>query len=158
MTVIAGKEVSTPDLALLGTGVVVLIDSFLPWYHVSFGGFGSASIKGWSSGFWAWFGILLLLVVAGIVVARIFADFALPKTDVAGPALILLAVSALGTLSILLRFLTETSYAYFGLWIGLIAGLVQVFFLFQAFQGSGEKMPDFSKRGPTSEPPVPPTA
>jgi hypothetical protein len=148
MTNIAGKEVSTPDLALLITGVVAFIASFLPWYRVSH--FGSANA--WDVGFAAWFGCLLLLAVGGLTAARIFSGFALPKVEVAGPALILLAVSVLGTVLILLRWLTETAFHSFGFWIALIAGIVQIFFLFQAFQASGEKLPDFSNR---STPPAP---
>jgi hypothetical protein len=167
MTKIAGKDITTPDLAVMGAGLVAFIASFLPWFRVSvpkvsfgdqsFGG-GSVSANAWNSnvGFLAWFGCLLLLAVGAVVAGRIFAGFVLPKTSFAGPALILLAASALGTLLILLRWLTQTHFHSFGFWLALASGIVQLVFLVPAFQASGEKLPEFNR--PSSEPPAPPTA
>lgn len=164
MTKIAGREVSTVDTVLIGTGIVALIDLFLPWYRVSYDGVtiggvkvggGSASANAFDANFAAWFGTLLLVAVGALVAAKIFAGFALPTNAKAGPALILLALSAVGLLLIILRFLTETHHTFIGLWLAVVLGIVQVFYLFKAFQASGEKLPDFGNRG-SSSPPAPP--
>ena len=61
------------DLGIIAAGIVTFFASMLPYYtySVSAGGFSSsASVSGWH-GFFGWFGALLALVGAGLVVAKI---------------------------------------------------------------------------------------
>ena len=149
MTQIAGREVGTNDLVMMGAGALMLIDGFLPWYGVNFAGITSINVKGFSSGFLAWLSILLVIAVAGVVAARIFAGRALPTSGPVGPALALLAASGLATVLIVLRLLTQSSYTKFGLFLGLILAAVQAAFAYLSFRASGEPLPDFVKRGST---------
>ena len=41
MAVIGGRNVGNNDLVIMGSGVLMIIVSFLPWYGASFAGFGS---------------------------------------------------------------------------------------------------------------------
>jgi amino acid transporter len=173
MTNIAGREVRTPDLVLMGTGVVGLINSFLPWYRadasdfrdlddlgdlrkaVDFFGSGSGSgdhvsVNGWSAGVLSLFATLLLLAVAVLVALKVFGVFKLQAVGTYGPAFILLALSGLGLVFVVLKLLVDHSWIYFGLWIGLILAVVQVFFVFGEFKTSGEKLPDLPKGGPAA--------
>jgi hypothetical protein len=142
MTDIAGKTVSTPDLVLMGTGAVMLVDGFLPWYGVDLGPIGSFNIKGFSAGFLGWASILLIVAAGALVAARVFAAATLPAGKI-GPALAVLAASGLGTLLVVLRLLTQTSLSKFGLFLGIVLAVTQTFFAFGLFRASGEAMPDF---------------
>ncbi|GAA1912099.1 hypothetical protein [Nocardioides hwasunensis] len=62
------------DLGIIGAGVVALLASLMPYYTVSIkfmgvssGGSGNA----WDGGFFGWFGALLALAGAGVLVAKI---------------------------------------------------------------------------------------
>jgi hypothetical protein len=147
------KQVHTNDWGVMGGGLLVLISSFLAWYGYdsksSFGHF-SASIGGWSAGFFAWFGILLCIAAAVIVALRVFSgpSINLPVT----PALLALGLSGLAVLLFLLRWLTlpsgsgggfGSSFKYgarIGLFLALIGAIAQAVFAFLAFRASGEKM------------------
>lgn len=151
MPVIAGRDIATNDVGIMGGGVAVLVASVLPWYGASGGGF-SVSVSGWGAGFTAWFSILLCLVVAGAVAARVFAGTRLPAAGSVGPALLLAAAAGLASLLIIIRLLSLPSGgafnfhygARFGLFLGLLGALVEVAFCALAFRTSGEKLP--SKR------------
>lgn len=93
------KRVTPLEWAGVGAGALAFIDSFLPWYSVSFAGFGE-SLSAWNTGFLAWFPVLLL-IGAGVLVA-------LPHfgTKVDRLPLIWLVLSGVATVLILLRWLT----------------------------------------------------
>lgn len=62
------------DLGIIGAGLVAFIASLLPYYTVSvdlFGASVSESGSAWSGGFLGWFGALLALAGAGVLVARL---------------------------------------------------------------------------------------
>src|SRR6266849_2371721 len=69
---------------IVPAAVVLLIDSFLPWYHVSVSlgvlGSVSANRSGWQSpgAIWSILAMLLGLVMAGIIVATRFTTVKMP--------------------------------------------------------------------------------
>jgi hypothetical protein len=87
----AFKKADRLDLALVGIGIVALIFSFFDFYKVTvkaaavagFGGAsGSATGSAWH-GFFGWFGVLLMLIGAAVVAAKILGitlPFPLPLT------------------------------------------------------------------------------
>lgn len=109
---------SMPRKLIAGAGVVLLIDSFLPWYHFSVGGFGGASASGWHGvGVVAWLFVIALLAVEGTRIAGV-----LPLEE--GRADIATLAGAAGTvlfglIYVLIR-LTD-GYLGFGFFIGVIA-------------------------------------
>lgn len=170
MANISGREVKTNDLAIMGTGAAALVFGFFPWFSlpdqlkslVKAAGGGQTSEKGWSSGFLAFVGLLLLVVAAGIVAARIFGGVALPTTAKAGPNVILLGIAALGTVFVLLKLLVgyHDLDRSIGIYLTLLAGIGQSAFAFLSFQSSGEAIPEIGGRsfGGGTPPPPPPSS
>ena len=178
MVTIAGRQVGVPDLALTGTGALALVDLFLPWYRITredvaeidsleetvelaefFGNDGgsadaeSLSINAFQAGFLAWFPTLLLVVVAALVVARVFAGVKPPSAGPVGPALLPLALSGLAAVLLLLKLLVDMDYVFVGLFVALVLALLSASFSFGAFRSSGEALPDLGRGGPHGTPP-----
>lgn len=149
------KQIKGNDRIIVGAGVVVLVASLLPWYGVSSGGF-SASVSGWGAGFLSILAILLSLAAAGYVAARSMGqlkELAMPI----GPAVLTLALSGASVLLILIRWASLPSYGglvnagpRIGLFLALLATIVQVAFAVMSFRASGEPLP--GQKGKT--PPV----
>lgn len=67
------KSADRLDLGTIGAGLLVLIGSLLPYYTVSVDFLGvsnSASVNAWH-GFFGWFGALLAVAGAGVLVAKL---------------------------------------------------------------------------------------
>ena len=101
---------------LMACGVVAFIDTFLPWATVSVFG---ASISGsaWDVGFWAWFPMLLLLVLGAAAFLPALGLRGVPDLPV-----VALAVSAVVLVIVLIRWATYPSIV--GPGVGLILGLL----------------------------------
>jgi hypothetical protein len=146
MAVIAGRNVGTNDLVVMGAGVVMIVDSFLPWWgakHTSL-----ANTSGWNAGFGAWFSILLVIAVAAVAATRIFAGRTMPTVANGAVSWTFLtaAVSALAVIIILLRWLTFPSFGgaagtKYGTYIALIIAIVQTVFGYLSVVAAGERMP-----------------
>jgi hypothetical protein len=148
MAVIGGRNVGTNDLVVMGAGVLMFVDSFLPWYGTKFLGVHDVTVSGWSAGFGSWFSIILVLAVAGVTAARVFGGRTMP-TVANGQftwTFITAAVSALAALIVLIRWLTFNTYhglagAKFGLFVGLVIAAVQAVFGYLSLNAAGEKLP-----------------
>lgn len=134
------KHLSTLDRAIIGGAGVAFISLFLPWW-----GIGAFSVSGWSAGFTAWAGGLLL-TAAGVllVLRRSGADLSFGGI---GPSIVVAAVSALGLLLVVIRWTSLPRYqgldvgARYGLYIGVIAGIVVVTAAVMELRASGEQLP-----------------
>ncbi len=144
------KRLSRLDWAVVGAGGVSFIALFLPWYGVS-AGFFSASVSGWSTSY-VWLGAKLI-IAAGAYLALQRSEVNLSRVPVT-PAVFVLGAAALGTLIVVLRWITlpsghagvagVTAYSYgprVGIFLTIIAGLVQVGAALVLFRTSGEKVP-----------------
>lgn len=139
------KRVSPLEWAGAGAGVLAFIVSLLPWYSVSYGGFGG-SLSAWNSGFPAWFAVLLLMAAGVVVLLPHFG------VAVARRSLIWLVLAGVATLLILLRWVTLPddgglgdfgfgadgfeSGAGFGLIVGLIVAVGSTVAAFLAFRAA----------------------
>jgi len=143
------KSLSTRDQVAIGASAVALIALFLPWYGYSAGG-GSASVTGWSTSY-GWIGALLIIAAGGLLVAhKAGADTSRLRLT---PAVLVLATSALGTLLVLIRWLTLPSGHYgfagvsasygpsIGIILTIIAGVIQTVIAVMMFRSSGEELP-----------------
>jgi len=122
-------------MILLGSAVVLLINSFLPWYHASFMGV-SVSEGGWHQmGTIAWILVIALLVVEG---ARVMG--ALPL-DAARGALASAGVGALAVLFGVIFVIQRLSDGYlgFGFYIGIVGLIALAYGLFDLVK-SGKVM------------------
>ncbi len=155
MAVIGGRNVGNNDLAVMGAGALMFINSFLPWYGVTFHGAagfagGSASVSAWHF-VGAWFPMLLVVAVGGVTAARVFGGRALPTVanGAVGWGFITAAVSLIAAIIILLRWVTYPSAsgpgfsagAKFGTYVGLILAIVQTVFGYLNLVTAGEKLP-----------------
>lgn len=162
------NKLSTLDRVIAGGAAVAFIASFMPWYGVSVGPF-SASVNGWSAGFTAWAGAMLL-TLAGVLLVIQRSGGTLPSFQV-GPSVLVAGIAALGLLFVIIRWttlpryhLSELSYnagARYGLYIALVAGIAEVAAAVMAMRASGEKMPwaqAATATAPPAAPPPPPPA
>ncbi len=145
------SKLDTMDRIVAGASVVALIALFLPWYGWSDSLY-SVSVSGFSSGFWGWLGALLI-VAAGVYLVMLRTGSNMPKTSI-GPGVLVLGLSAVGTLFVVIRWVTLprgsygaggiSSFSYgprIGIILAVIAGVVQVVISFRLFKRSGEAMP-----------------
>jgi hypothetical protein len=151
------KRLSTLDRAIAGGGLVAFIAAFLPWYGASVGPF-SVSVSGWSAGFTAWAGALLLTAAAVLLVfLRSGGSFKLPSI---GPAVLIAGLATLGLLLVIIRWSSFPRYrgidvgARYGIYIALIAGIVEVGAAVMEMRASGEPMPWAKKTDAPEQPPV----
>jgi hypothetical protein len=139
------KSLSTLDRAIAGGAAVAFIAAFLPWYGVSVGPF-SASVSGWSAGFSAWAGALLL-TLAGVFLVLRRSGASLPSVGGVGPSVLVAGVAAVGLLLVIIRWISFPRYrgydvgARYGIYIALIAGIVEVTAAVMQMRASGEQVP-----------------
>ena len=99
----------------LGSGLLLIINLFLPWYRISIGGF-SSSANAFDAEFWAWGGSFV--AIAGALI-----------------------LGGLGLLLIILRLLTETSNLFIGVFIGILAAGGVTYGSFMAMKDAGLELP-----------------
>jgi hypothetical protein len=124
------KRLSTRDRVIVGGAGVAFIAGFLPWWAGL--GLGGWSRSGWSAGFTAWAGTLLL-TAAGVLVVLRRSGVSWPMT-VVGPSKLIAGVSVIGLLLVFIRWLTlprhhATGFVQeprHGIYVALIAGVVEV--------------------------------
>jgi peptidoglycan/LPS O-acetylase OafA/YrhL len=139
------KKLDRSDRIVAGASVVTLICLFLPWYGVSSGPY-SASVSGFSTSY-GWLGALLI-IAAGAYLVALRSGSNMPKNQF-GPGVTVLGLSLLGTVIVLIRWLTipkggVAGFSYgpqYGMYVTILAGIVQVVLAFRLFKSSGEKVP-----------------
>jgi len=144
------KKLTPLDWAIVGGGIVVFIAMFMPWWGYD-AGLISASVSGWSTGFTGWFGGLLL-IAAAVYVALRRAEVSLPDLPI-GPAVTAAGAAVIGLAFVLLRWLTmprrhirigtsRVGYgAKFGIWLAILAGIVEAAAAVVELRSSGEPVP-----------------
>lgn len=151
MAVIAGRNVANHDLGIMVAGVLMFIDSFLPWYGASFLG-ATNNVSAWSAGFGAWFPVLLVMVISASVGGNVFAGRSMPRIGSGAVSweLVNVAAAAIAVIIILLRWVTYpdapahsgiSAGAKFGTYVGLIIAAVQTFFCYVRATTGGQRMP-----------------
>ena len=143
------KRFSTLDRAIVGGAGVAFIAGFLPWwgYNGPLSVY-SASVSGWSAGFSAWAGTLLL-TLAGVFLLLRRSEVNLPKLPI-GPAVTVAGSAAVGLFLVIIRWLTLPRVhgglagsigAKYGIWLALIAGIVETTAAVMEMRASGEPLP-----------------
>lgn len=130
------SKLTTSDKVIAGSGIVLFIASFLPWFKVSAFGF-TATANGWDVGFiWAGLPALLGLLSAGIVLATKLGTVEMPKMQVTSGQM-MLAAGAISAFFVVLKLLIgedgpiDRSY---GLFLATIASLGLLYGGFLAFK------------------------
>lgn len=101
------NKLSTSEKVILASGIALLVASFLPWFSVDLGQFGSASGNGWDMGFLVGpLPVLLGIVMAAhVAISRFMPDLALP--DLPWPKIHLVAGVAIAVLVVLKLIIGE---------------------------------------------------
>jgi len=112
---------------IVPAAVVLFIDSFLPWYHVSvsLGVLGSVSVNrsGWQSpgAIWSILAMLLGLVMAAIIVVSRFTTMQMPALPSGVTwARVQLGLGIAAAVCVLLKIVDESIHMGFGFFIGII--------------------------------------
>jgi hypothetical protein len=124
------KRLSVRDRVVVGGAGGAFIAGFLPWWAGL--GLGGEVSKGWSAGFTAWAGTLLL-ATAGVLVVLRRSAVSWPMT-VVGPSTLIAGVSVIGLLLVFVRWMSLPRYrdlgfvaeVRYGVYVALIAGVVEV--------------------------------
>lgn len=97
------SKLTTSDRIIAGSGIVLFIASFLPWFSLDFGPLGKADGNGWDVGFfWGGLPALLGLAAAGIVLASRLGSASMPDLPITwGQAF--LGAGALSALLVVLK-------------------------------------------------------
>lgn len=162
------STLSAPRKLLLGSGVLLLINSFLPWYHFSISGFGrtfSDSASGWNQlGTLVWIVLIATLVWEGLRIARV-APLQGARADLATAAAAALTL-VLGVIFVLIRLFDGN--LGIGFWLGVLLFIVFGLATAQLFQASGgqeavrevqaEAAQRRAQQPPAAAPPVTPPA
>jgi hypothetical protein len=123
-----------------GAGIALIINLFLPWYSVSFGSLGSASANAFDAGFLAWAGSFFAIAGAVILVLKGMGT-TVAKAGSLETEHVALVVAVIGTIFIILRWLTESSFTSFGLFLGMIAAAVVAYGAYASSKEAGLSMP-----------------
>jgi hypothetical protein len=142
-------RLSATDRCVAAGAAIVFIAGFLPWwgYRGPLALYG-ASVAGWSSGFTAWAGIILLVAAGAFHTARVL-GVRVPELRL-GPAVAVAGAAGVGLLLVIIRWLTLPRVheglagsvgARFGIWVAIVAGAVELAAAVSAFRRSGEPVP-----------------
>jgi hypothetical protein len=129
------SKLTTSDKVIAGSGIVLFIASFLPWFKVSIFGV-SATGSGWDVGFlWAGLPALLGLLSAGIVIATKLGSTKMPELPVTTGQAMLIA-GAVAAALVVLKLLIGEDFAdrAWGLFVATIAALGLLAGGYMAFQ------------------------
>ena len=143
------KRLNSLDRAIAGGAALAFISGFLPWWGYS-GPLSlySASVDGWSTGFTGWAGTLLL-TLAGVYLVLRRSEVSLPSLPV-GPSVLVAGLAVLGLLLVVIRWLSLPRVhaglagsigARYGIWVAILAGVVELSAAIIEMRASGESLP-----------------
>jgi hypothetical protein len=151
------QAMSLGEKIIIIAGPLLLIASFLPWYSIDLGPFGSFNRSGWQSpgAIWSILAVLCGLVMAGQIAAARFGSMQMPALpeNVTWPR-VHLGLGVAAALFIAIKLLNESSFLGFGFYIGIIlvaALVVGAALMFQEEQKGGGAP---TGGGPTGGPPA----
>jgi hypothetical protein len=133
---------------ILGAGVLLFIDTFLDWQHVS-ASFGGVTVGGGQSAWHGFWGIVMGLMVVGLVLWTAAKAFGVALPPAIPDGLFSLALGVLIPVFALLKAITD-DYVHWPAWIGVILGAVIAYGGWLVFAESGEKLPSVQAPRPTS--------
>jgi len=117
------QKLGLGEKIILIAGPLLFIDSFLPWYDVDLGPFGSISRSAWQSpgALWSMLAVLMGLVMTGLVAAIRFGNVKLPELpDPVTWGRLHLGLGGAAVLLVVIKFINESSFLGFGFYIGII--------------------------------------
>lgn len=120
------SKLSSRERVIVGGAALAFIAAFMPWWGANLG-FINVSVDGWSAGFTAWAGSLLLTAAGAYLIARRWGA-TLPAPSM-GEARVVAALAGLGLLLVIIRLATLPDVnglgvgTRYGIWIAFLAGV-----------------------------------
>ncbi len=120
------QKLALGEKIILIAGPLLFIDSFLPWYSISFEAFGfseSITRSAWQSpgALWSMLAVLIGLVMTGLVAAVRFGNVKLPELpDPVTWGRLQLGLGGAAALFVVIKLINESSFLGFGFYIGII--------------------------------------
>jgi hypothetical protein len=131
-----------------GGGILAIISLFLPWYGISISGLLSVNANAFRAGFLAWFGLVLAIAAAVIVLLKVLEVSEVKAGNLATEQLALVG-AALGFIITVLKLLIDHDFVRWGLFIGIISTVVVAYGCYGAMKDAGLEMPtkdDFTSK------------
>lgn len=128
------KLTTNQRIAAIGA-VAALINIFLPWYGVL-----GVGISAFDSGILAWGGSLLV-VVAGTIVALKALEITKVRIAQVDTEQLAVVLAGLGLILILLRWITESSFTRYGLFLGIIIAAAVAYGSYASMTEAGMALP-----------------
>lgn len=129
------SKLSTGNKIGIGAGAVLVISLFLPWYS-----FGPFDFNAFDAEFWAWGGALIAIAGAVLLALKAFQERSVEAGNLRTEQIAFL-LGAVGTIFIVIRWITENDGTSFGLYLGLLAAAGVTYGAFQAMKEAGLDMP-----------------
>ena len=129
-------------------GVILIINLFLPWYSI-----GPFDANAFDAGFLAWFGSFVAIAGAVLILLKALAGNAVNLGNLKTEQLVLV-LGGLGTLLIILKFLVDSDFTSFGIFLGIIGAAAVAAGGWMAMKEEGLEMPsadDFKSIGGGSD-------
>lgn len=133
------NKLSMGDKITAGAGILLILGILiLPWHKISFGAFGSATIKAMSSpnGFWAVLAFILALAVVGSLLAEKLGNIDLPELPIS-----ITDARFYGSIAVLallvLKLVIETNSLGYGAFVNIILAAGMAYGGFATKQESG---------------------
>ncbi len=148
VAIIAGHQFRTPELILSGAGIVMLVDSLLPWRGYDANGW-HPTYSAFQSGFWPFLSVLIVVLVARTAGTRAWAaskSTGIGSGQLTWNALFLLGDVAAGLL-VLLFWATLPSLdgvsteVKIGTFVALVVVIIQAAGALLAMVEGGERLP-----------------
>ncbi len=118
------KEMGIGERTVVIAAIVLLVDSFLPWYSIDLGGYATVSYNGWAapSGFLSLFAILIGVAMGAQIVLRRLGTVQFPEKlgDMSWGRVHTIA-GGIAFLLVLIKWITNTNLTAFGIYIGLLS-------------------------------------
>ena len=123
----------------LGGGVVLIVNLFFPWY-----GLFGINLNAFDAEFLAWGGSFVAIAGAVVLLLKAFGAKALDAGTVQTEQLAVI-LGVVGTVLILLRWITETNFVKFGLFLGIIAAAAVSFGALTSMRDAGLSLPGINR-------------
>jgi hypothetical protein len=144
---------------ILGGGLLLLIDTFLDWQHVSVSYGGQEIASGGQSAWHGFWGVLLGLMTVALVAWVIARMFGVQLPEGVPEGLISLVLGGLILLFAVIKVISD-SYVHWPAYIGIVLAAVIAYGAWRNFEESGESLPSLPKPATAgaSASPAPPAA
>jgi len=143
------KALSRGQQIILVAGVLLLIDTFLDWQHVSISVAGISTVSGGQSAWHGFWGVLLGLMTVVLVAWTIARAFGVEPPENVPHATAVLVLGVLIPVFALIKAISD-SYVHWPAWLGVVLGAVIAYGAWLVFSESGEKLPGVQAQDPAA--------